>query len=91
MPDTIFILDFNPWHVKRAEKIRGSALMGKASSRDGGEKDELKENICLAHGAFDEDIVGRLPFVAFKLSEKWDYDAVLLDEERILGLRVSSS
>jgi hypothetical protein len=99
MPDTIVILDFNPWHVKLAEydrKIRGLnvVLIGKELSRGGGggkdNANEVDENICLAHGAFEEDITGRLPFVAFKLPEKWDYDAVLLDEERILGIRVSS-
>lgn len=93
MPDTIVILDFNPCHVKLADydrKIHGSnvVLIGKGGS---GEKDaaaayELEENICLAHGVFEEDIVGRLPFVTCKLPEKWDYDAVLLDEERILGI-----
>jgi hypothetical protein len=98
MPDTIVILDFNPWHVKLANydrKIRGLnvVLVGNDFGPDGdGGIDiayEPEENICLAHGAFEEDIVGRLPFVACKLPEKWDYDAVLLDEERILGIRVS--
>jgi len=98
MSDTIVILDFNPWHVKLAEyrMFRGLnvVFVGKRSNGGGGEgKDtayELEENICLGHGAFEEDILGRLPFVSYKLPEKWDYDAVLLDEERILGIRVSS-
>jgi len=50
-------------------------------------EDEPKENICFARGAFEENIVGRLPYLACKAPEKWDYDAVLLDEERILGIR----
>lgn len=98
MPDTIAILDFNPWHVKLADYERKThglniILIGKEPSQSrehGNDFDgELEENICPTYGAFEEDIIGRLPFVAYKLPEKWDYDAVLLDEERIMGIRVS--
>jgi hypothetical protein len=97
MPDTIVILDFNPWHVKLADYNRtiygmsDHVLVGKESSRDDSGMDathDLGENICFAHGAFEEDIECRLPFVACKVLGKWSYDAVLLDEERILGVRV---
>ena len=87
MPDTIVILDFNPWHVKRADydqKVRGLGgvvLVGPSHN-------EHEANICLSRGAFEEHIQCSLPFVACKVPRKWDYDAVLLDEERILGIRV---
>ena len=88
-PDTIVILDFNPWHVKLADYDQKVSGLGSAVLVGTGRMAyEHEANICLSRGAFEEHIQCSLPFVACKVPKKWDYDAVLLDEERILGIRV---
>jgi len=100
--DTIHILDFNPWHVKIARHLSDSTtvgifgLVGKEPSKSSQKSPppnentkEPEENVCHGYGAFLEDVVGRLPYLVRTNDEKWDYDAILMDEERLLGLRVS--
>ena len=39
-------------------------------------------------GAFAEEVEGRLPYVAYVSEREYEYDGVLLDEERLLGITV---
>ncbi len=98
VPDTILILDFNPEHVVIARRFSslygGFTLVGKQPfviSKEGANSEELRENVFLAHDVFEGEVVGRLPYLVYKADQKWNYDAVLIDEERILGIRVSFS
>lgn len=105
VPDTILILDFNPEHVVIARRFSslygGFTLVGKQPfviSKEGPEgvqdtanSEELRENVFLAHDVFEGEVVGRLPYLVYKADQKWNYDAVLIDEERILGIRVGFS
>ncbi|KAJ3495767.1 hypothetical protein NLJ89_g10576 [Agrocybe chaxingu] len=88
--DTIHVLDFNPWHVHLARRNPDprELIVGTGEPREG--KKEHEENICHAHEAFAQDIISRLPYVRCTSEEKWEfYEAVLMDEERILGVSVS--
>ncbi|CAA7261284.1 unnamed protein product [Cyclocybe aegerita] len=85
--DTIHVLDFNPWHVHLARRNPDprELIVGVVDPKEG--EKEREENICHAHEAFAQDIVGRLPYVRCTSEEKWEfYEAVLMDEERILGV-----
>lgn len=101
VPDTILVLDFNPAHVAiaRHSSSGGFRLVGKELFVTHREHckgvqvivsaGEPKDNPSLAHDVFEEDVVGRLPYLVYMSDQKWNYDAVLIDEERILGIRVS--
>jgi hypothetical protein len=39
-------------------------------------------------GTFAEEVEGRLPYAAYVSEREYEYDGVLLDEERILGITV---
>ena len=102
VPDTIFILDFNPEKVdiaRRSSSVCGGfTLVGKkpfAISKEGPEgtadSEELRENVFIAHDLFEGEVLGRLPYLIYKADQKWNYTAVLIDEERIVGIRVGFS
>jgi hypothetical protein len=39
-------------------------------------------------GIFTEEVEGRLPYIAYISKREYEYDSILLDEERILGITV---
>ncbi|KAL0060611.1 hypothetical protein AAF712_012614 [Marasmius tenuissimus] len=41
------------------------------------------------HDAFSEEIITNLPFVESRTKEKYDFDSVMLDQERVIGLKVN--
>lgn len=45
----------------------------------------------MVSGAFHQDVQSSLPYVETVSSESFDYSAVLMDEKRIIGLKVSLS
>ena len=44
----------------------------------------------MSYGVFEEDINSSLPYLECTSQSVFDYDGVLIDEERLVGLRVSS-
>ena len=96
-PDTILVLDFNPWHVKLAKHVGHVfnpddvfGLVGEVpTTAVDTDTQEPQENICLAHGVFAENIVGRLPYLVCQAHQKWGYHTVLMDEERLLGIKAN--
>jgi len=44
-----------------------------------------------AGSIFEEDVRSSLPYVEIVTQTEYDYDEVLIDEERILGLKVRSN
>ncbi|KAF9524798.1 hypothetical protein CPB83DRAFT_897597 [Crepidotus variabilis] len=95
-PDTIEILDFNPWHVKLGRHMGGLVgvgdwLFGVVGGRNlltpTSSMDEHPSNVLPRNNTFKNPVVGRLPYLVSASEEKWDYDAVLLDEERVVGVR----
>ncbi|KII91519.1 hypothetical protein PLICRDRAFT_38284 [Plicaturopsis crispa FD-325 SS-3] len=80
-PEPIRVLDFNPyscWKQKQAEE---------AGTEDDGTRlcDETSTIMQDLHG-FAEPVNSRLPYVETLTRELYRYDAVLMDEVRILGL-----
>jgi hypothetical protein len=79
----------------------GSAASGQ-SSREGGNWSEqlpngnrmtlkVEESVLPAGNMFQEDVRSALPYVEVVTRDKYRYEGVLIDEERILGLKVRSS
>lgn len=92
--DTITIYDFNPWHVREVRLYKESILAGHDSCSDDFRIDifdgEAPGNICPARNIFKFDIIGRLPYIRYSSSSWPDYDAVMIDEERLIGIQASS-
>jgi hypothetical protein len=80
-PAPIVIYDFNPYHIFDDDEEDDSNYSVQTWSEIRGDEEG---------GPFDEDVWCGLPFRVIKSSEMYDYDAVLLDEERIIGMRVCS-
>ncbi|KAI9462680.1 hypothetical protein F5148DRAFT_982664 [Russula earlei] len=94
IPTPIIVRDFNPYAVR---SIRARAV---ASGQDGpcdwsaelpnGNRMTLKveESVIAAGSVFIEDVRSSLPYVEIVTWAEYQYEGVLIDEERILGLKV---
>lgn len=100
--DTLTIYDFNPWHVREARLHKERAIAAcDGRLRDfkidifGGDESErlalLPANICSAQKIFRFNIVGRLPYIRYSSSNWPNYEAVMIEEERLIGLQVRVS
>ncbi|KAF5380137.1 hypothetical protein D9615_006303 [Tricholomella constricta] len=83
--ERVRVLDFNPFVVRRC-------AAAKAAEAEYGEGAQVVMGTSvLDHGAFEAPIVSALPYVCFAprrdLALGFDFDGVLMDEERLLGLR----
>lgn len=94
MSTPIIVRDFNPYTVRAA---RGSAAARGQSPRcnwsdplpNGNQKIlTVEETVVPAGSAFKEDVRSALPYVEIVTQERYRYQGVLIDEERILGLMV---
>jgi hypothetical protein len=93
-PTPIIVRDFNPYTVRSA---RGRAA---ASGQErgcnwseqlpNGNRVRLKveESVLAAGSVFEEDVRSSLPYVEVATRAEYRYEGVLIDEERILGLKV---
>ncbi|KDR68945.1 hypothetical protein GALMADRAFT_256419 [Galerina marginata CBS 339.88] len=58
------------------------------TSNEGNVRQENPENVYPRGNAFVNDVVSRLPYVRCMSTERWEsYDSVLIDEERLIGMR----
>jgi len=80
-PFPIVILDFNPYNVRRKAREQKDKPTSRAWVVTG--RDAFSEL-----GMFEERVDSRLPFFVFESMQHFDFDGVLMDEERILGIRV---
>jgi hypothetical protein len=76
-PSGIGVLDFNPMSVKRAALGQGSRPI--LCIIEPGE---------IVHTSFQEPVISGLPCACYVLSEMFNYDGLLMDEERLIGLDV---
>ncbi|KAK6967068.1 hypothetical protein R3P38DRAFT_2672086 [Favolaschia claudopus] len=80
-PAPIRIIDFNPcsvqahWHLGEMERAKATSRVVEASTQ----QIEL----------FAQPIVSRLPYLEIVSKERFDYGGVLMNDENIIGLRVS--
>lgn len=93
-PTPIIVRDFNPYTVRSA---RGRAAASGQSrgcnwseQLPNGNRMTLKveESVLLAGSVFEEDVRSSLPYVEVVTQAEYRYEGVLVDEERILGLKV---
>ncbi|KAJ2924979.1 hypothetical protein H1R20_g12114, partial [Candolleomyces eurysporus] len=82
----IRILDFNPYHVRKAHLSNERYLCTDRIVGVGPEELQDESERCLSGGVFTEDIVSRLPYIESSTEKYHGYDAVLLDEQRIIGI-----
>jgi hypothetical protein len=93
--DTIAIYDFNPWHVREVRLHKEFILAAHDSCSDNlridiFDGDEAPGNICSARNLFKFDIIGRLPYIRYSSSNWPDFEDIMIDEERLIGIRASS-
>jgi len=94
MPTPIIVRDFNPYAVRAARALAsasGQSSQGNWSKQlPNGNRMFLKvEDSVLAAGSiFKEDVCSSLPYVEVVTQDEYQYDGVMMDDERILGFRV---
>jgi hypothetical protein len=96
-PTPVVVRDFNPYAVRAARAVAatsGQWQQGNWSKQlPNGNRMALKvkDSVISAGSIFEEDVRSSLPYVEIVTQAEYDYDGVLLDEERILGLQVHSN
>ncbi|KAN0118369.1 hypothetical protein V8E52_005345 [Russula decolorans] len=92
----IIVRDFNPYAVRsaRARAAAGGHLQQRCAwSEDlpNGNMMTLKvdDSVLAAGSVFKDDVRSSLPYVEIVTREEYRYEGVLIDEERILGLKTS--
>jgi len=89
----IIVRDFNPYSVRAARVLAtasGKSLQGSWSTQlPNGNSMSLKaeDSVIAAGSMFKEDVRSSLPYVEIVTQTEYEYDGVLIDEERILGLK----
>ncbi|KAM6495007.1 hypothetical protein JOM56_009630 [Amanita muscaria] len=81
---TVSVADFNLYNVKR-----NAEMMGQLGGREGeGNDDEDEElEILLEEGLFAEEVSMGLKCVVYRAPGEYEFDAVMMDEERLLGFK----
>jgi len=95
MPSPIIMRDFNPYAVRAARALAaesGQSEQGNWSQQlpNGNRMTLNVEDSVLAAGLiFKEDVRSSLPYVEVVTQDEYHYNGVLIDDQRILGLKVS--
>ena len=88
-PAPIHIYDFNPNLVRRLLHSRDGLESPTSVTRVVSGRDLLKHP--LAGEPFASEVWSELPYVECSSKEKFDYSYVFIDEERVVGIKVSTS
>ena len=95
MPSPIIMRDFNPYAVRAARALaaeKGRSEQGNWSQQlpNGNQMTLTVEDSVLTAGfIFKEDVRSSLPYVEVVTQDEYHYNGVMIDDQRILGLRVS--
>jgi hypothetical protein len=90
----IIVRDFNPYAVRAARAMAsesGQSQEGNWSTLlPNGNRMSLKveDSVLTAGSIFKEDVGSSLPYVEIMTQDKYQYDGVMMDDERILGFQV---
>ena len=94
MPTSIIVQDFNPYAVRAARALAAES----GQTQEGNWTKQLpngnqmtvnvEDSVITAGSVFEEDVRSSLPYVEIVTQDKYLYDGVMIDEERILGLNV---
>jgi len=96
-PTPILVRDFNLYAVRAA---RARAIASGQSQRCNWNKKlpngnqmtlKVEDSVLIAGSVFKEDVRSSLPYVEIVTQTEYRYEGVLIDEERILGLKVCRS
>jgi hypothetical protein len=94
MQTPITLRDFNPYAVRTARALAtasGQSQQGNWSKQlPNGNSMSLKveDTVIAARSIFKEDVRSSLPYIEIVPKTEYEYDDILIDEERILGLKV---
>jgi len=94
MPSPIIVRDFNPYAVRAAcaqASASGKTQHGNWSMQlpNGNWKTvNVMESVLDAGPTFEEDVRSSLPYVEIVTQNKYHYDGVMIDDQRILGFKV---
>ena len=94
MPSSIIVRDFNPYAVRAARALAaesGQSEKGNWTKQlPNGNRMTLnvEDSVLTAGYLFEEDVRSSLPYVETVTQDKYHYHSVMMDEERILCLKV---
>ena len=94
MPTSIIVRDFNPYAVRATRALAatsGESQRGNWSTQlqNGNWKTlKVKDSVFTAGPIFKEDVRSSLPYVEIVTQDEYHYDGVMMDDERVLGLKV---
>jgi len=93
IPSPIIVRDFNPYVVRAARALAtasGQSKEGKWRKLPNENRAILKVegSVLPAGSVFEEDVLSFLPYVEIVTQREYHYEGVMIDEERILGLKV---
>jgi hypothetical protein len=92
--DMIIVRDFNPYAVRAARALAtasGQSQQGNWSKQlPNGNLMSLKveDTVIAARYTFEEDVRSSLPYIEIVTKTEYEYERVLIDEERMLVLKV---
>ena len=94
VPTPIILRDFNPYAVRTARALAsasGQSQQGNWSKQlSNGNRMTLnvEDSVLIAGSIFEEDVRSSLPYVEIVTQDVYNYDGVMLDDQRILGFNV---
>jgi hypothetical protein len=96
VPTPIKVRDFNPYAVRAARAMAAASVSGQ--SKQGNWSKELpngnqmtlnvEESTLTAGYIFKEDVRSSLPYVEVVTQNEYNYVGVMVDDQRILGMKV---
>ena len=95
MPSPVIVRDFNPYAVSAARALaaeNGQSEQGNWSQQlPNGNRMTLnvEDSVLTASLIFKEDVRSSLPYVEVVTQDEYHYSGVMMDDQRILGLKVS--
>ena len=95
MPSPIIVRDFNPYAVSAARALaaeNGQSEQGNWSQQLPNRNRmtlNVEDSVLTAGFIFKEDVRSSLPYVEVVTQDEYHYSGVMMDDQRILGLKVS--
>ncbi|KIL63052.1 hypothetical protein M378DRAFT_164933, partial [Amanita muscaria Koide BX008] len=92
----VSVVDFNPHNFRRNAEMMARLQGGEAenngsagNNEEGKEEEEEEEFETLDHkGVFSEEVYMGLKCVVYRAPDEYDFDAVVMDEQRLLGVKL---
>ncbi|KAM6499832.1 hypothetical protein JOM56_005340 [Amanita muscaria] len=91
----VSVVDFNPHNFRRNAEMMARIESGGGEDNGGngknkeGKEEEEEEEILDHKGVFSEAVYMGLKCVVYRAPDEYDFDLVLMDEERLLGVKLN--